>query len=362
MGGATAKMASASTSSTPAGFSGIDTPPPATEVPLLGPLENVAPAQETRAGGREAVADSTIPALQVVQPPEQLDLVLSVEEIGVAVPERATLADGIPPVVAEQLQGSASPLSAPPSPVVAEQQEFRSPLLTHVLIEEVRRSPSAEQQPVPLAEEHFLPTGADELEVAADETRVLECSTLQAEDVSSLEKAGLPLSSALRAADAPEQPEAGLLLSAPVAVAASPPPPTLSQPPRQPLLRQPTPVSLIPSPSPLVSGRRARFTPDHPAGLTRIPRSAKAETLRALALDDADGSLRAAMTAVGDAENAACIEEGVEADAAAAKEEEEAARAPAAAALVSAESSPRPGSRGSSIDFEERSLTGSELA
>lgn len=124
--------------------------------------------------------------------------------------------------------------------------------------------------------------------------------------------------------------------------------------------RQPHPLSLIPSPSPLTSGR-ARFTPDHPAGPTRIPRSAAAETLRALAQDDTDAGLRAAMTAVVDAENAACVNEDVEEEAAASAAAIEGDAGVAAVILTAAwDGSPRPGSRGSSVDFEERSWTGGD--
>ena len=80
--------------------------------------------------------------------------------------------------------------------------------------------------------------------------------------------------------------------------------PTTSQPS---LRSRPLAISLIPSPSPLMPASASRFTPDRPAGTTRIPRSGAALSLRG----DAVGSLRAAMEAAAAADTDACLEDAV---------------------------------------------------
>lgn len=80
--------------------------------------------------------------------------------------------------------------------------------------------------------------------------------------------------------------------------------PTSSQPS---LRSRPLAISLIPSPSPLIPASASRFTPDRPAGATRIPRSGVALSLRGNAV----GSLRAAMEAAAAADTDACLEDAI---------------------------------------------------
>lgn len=75
-------------------------------------------------------------------------------------------------------------------------------------------------------------------------------------------------------------------------------------------------ISLIPSPSPLPSAAVARFTPDRPAGVTRIPRSAAAVALLQeweggpdISSEASRGWLRSAMEAALHAETEAAIED-----------------------------------------------------